>query len=476
MTIGERIAKCRKEKNLSQEYIAEQLEVSRQAVSKWETNQTEPDTGNLIKLARLFGVSVEYLASGEEKAPRIVYIEKALPVFKIIGIVLISLGGLSLILGAIMPFMLGIGIVTAAFGVLLMLLKKDGLILSGIILVIGVVLFLVQGIFFGIDTPIMCLIAAISVGLPILTYAVIKLVKKIKAEGTIKKLKDDPTLIKRIILVIVIAAIVLVAIAVPTSIAIEKRKNAFEKAKFFSSERLSEFMVEGLPAPTDIDSINLNSETILFYAESDEFHEYLESVYNYLIGRDFKHLGTRGEIIYVEGEAKQYAFLPHDKHLHYGKDKHSGFNLSGNPDAYYFVFSNSTKNEETGEIECCVIHIESVEKSKAVIEGKTFDYNTIMSVYRESLSEGYKYPTYTIEYVENVWHVDLADYILPNQPTFSLPGKEVTVRIKPQSKDIELWIDGGKQIQCTAVTDEYLEYTFTMPEHNIKLLINPKFE
>ena len=64
MTIGERIAKCRKEKNLSQEYIAELLDVSRQAVSKWETNQTEPDTGNLIQLARIFGVSVEYIANG----------------------------------------------------------------------------------------------------------------------------------------------------------------------------------------------------------------------------------------------------------------------------------------------------------------------------------------------------------------------------------------------------------------------------
>lgn len=354
MTIGERIAKCRKEKNLSQEYIAEQLEVSRQAVSKWETNQTEPDTGNLIKLARVFGVSVEYLASGEEKSPRIVYIEKTLPVFKIIGIILIALGGLSLILSTIMPFMLGIGIVTAAFGLLLMLLKKDGLILSGIILVIGVVLFLVQGVFFGIDTPIMCLIAAISVGLPILTYAVIKLVNKIKAEGTFKKLKDDPTLVKRIILVIVIAAIVLVAIAVPTSIAIEKRKNAFEKAKFFSSERLSEFMVEGLPAPTDIDSINLNSETILFDTDSDEFHEYLESVYNYLIGRNFKYLGTRGKVIYAEGEAKTYEFIPHEKGYHYGAYKHSGFNSNETPDDYYFVFSNSIKNEETGEIECCV--------------------------------------------------------------------------------------------------------------------------
>ena len=474
MTIGERIAKCRKEKNLSQEYIAELLDVSRQAVSKWETNQTEPDTSNLIELARIFGVSVEYLANGEEAPPKVVYVEKNLPIFKIIGIVLIALGGLSLILGAIMPFMLGIGIVTVAFGLLLMLLKKDGLILSGIILALGVTLFVIQGIFFGIDTPIMCLIAAISVGLPILTYAVIKLVKKIKAEGTIKKLKDNPTLIKRIIIVIVIAAIVITAIAVPASIASKKRRNAFEKAKFFSSERLSEFMVVGLPAPTDIDCINLNSETILFDTDTDEFHEYLESVYNYLIGRNFKYLGTRGKVIYAEGEAKTYEFIPHDKGYHYGAYKHSGFNSNETPDDYYFVFSNSIKNEETGEIECCVIHIKSVEESKAVIDGKTFVYDTVMSVYRESVSEGYKYPTYTIEYVENVWHVDLADYILPNQPTFSLPGKEVTVRIKPQSEDIELWIDGGKQIQRTAVTDEYWEYTFTMPEHNIKLLLHPK--
>ena len=474
MTIGERIAKCRREKNLSQEYIAELLGVSRQAVSKWETNQTEPDTGNLIGLARIFGVSVEYLANGEEEPTRVVYVEKNLPVFKIIGIVLTSLGGLSLLLGALLPYMLGIGIVTVTFGLLLLLLKKDGLILSGFILVIGVALFVIQGIWFGIDTPIMCLIAAISVGLPILTYAIIKLVKRIKEKDPIKKLKDNPTLIKRIIIVIVIAAIVITAIAVPLSIAGKKRRSAIEKAKFFSSERLSEFMVAGLPAPVDIDCINLNSETILFDTDSDEFHEYLECVYNYLIGRSFKHLGTRCEVIYAEGEAKQYAFLPHDKHFYYGPDKHSGFNLSTNPNSYYFVFSNSIKNEENGEIECCVIHIERVEKSKAVIDGKTFVYNTVMSVYRESISEGYKYPTYTIEYVENVFHVDLADYLLPNQPTFSLPGKEVTIRIKPQSENFELWIDGGKQIQRTAVTDEYWEYTFTMPEHNIKLLTLPK--
>ena len=475
MTIGERIAKCRKEKNLSQEYIAELLDVSRQAVSKWENDQTEPDTSNLIQLAKIFCVSVEYLANGEEMSPKVVYVEKIIPIYKIIGAILISLGGLSLILGAVMSYMIGIGIFAVAFGILFILLKKDGLILSGIILALGFTLFLIQGIFFGIDTPILCLIASISVGFPILTYAIIKLVKKIKAEGAIKKIKNNPALIKRIIIVTVIAAIVITAIAIPSSIAIKKRRNAFEKAKFFSSERLSEFMVEGLPAPKNIDCINLNSETILFNADTDKFNEYLESVYSYLIRKSFKQFGTRGEVIFADGESKAYEFIPHDKGL-YGEYGH--FSNNETPDDYYFVYSNSTMNEENGEIDCYVIHIKAVEASEAIIDGKKFVYNTIMSVYGESVSEGYKYPTYSIEYIKSYYSgkYNLAEMILPNQPTLSLPGKEITVRIEPQNEDIELWIDGGKQIQRTAVTDEYWEYSFIMPKQDIKLWIRPKEE
>jgi transcriptional regulator with XRE-family HTH domain len=53
MTIGERIAKCRKEKKLSQEYIAENLEVSRQAVSKLERDEGYPSIETLKDLAKL---------------------------------------------------------------------------------------------------------------------------------------------------------------------------------------------------------------------------------------------------------------------------------------------------------------------------------------------------------------------------------------------------------------------------------------
>ena len=66
MTLGERIAKCRKDRNLSQEYVAEQLGVTRQAVSKWENNISAPDTHNLIALAKFFDVTVEYISCGNK--------------------------------------------------------------------------------------------------------------------------------------------------------------------------------------------------------------------------------------------------------------------------------------------------------------------------------------------------------------------------------------------------------------------------
>ena len=67
MTIGERIAELRKDRGYSQEYVAEKLDVSRQAVSKWECDASAPDTYNLIALAELFGVSVEYIAVGKKE-------------------------------------------------------------------------------------------------------------------------------------------------------------------------------------------------------------------------------------------------------------------------------------------------------------------------------------------------------------------------------------------------------------------------
>lgn len=64
--IAQRLAVRRKQAGLSQEALAEQLGVSRQAVSKWERSESSPDTDNLIALAQLYGVSLDELLYAEE--------------------------------------------------------------------------------------------------------------------------------------------------------------------------------------------------------------------------------------------------------------------------------------------------------------------------------------------------------------------------------------------------------------------------
>lgn len=59
--LSEKIRELRRTKGLSQEELAERLNVSRQAVSKWETGAAVPTTETLIELADCFGVSLDYL-------------------------------------------------------------------------------------------------------------------------------------------------------------------------------------------------------------------------------------------------------------------------------------------------------------------------------------------------------------------------------------------------------------------------------
>ena len=61
MTFGEKLFKLRKEKGLSQEAIAEKLNTTRQAVSKWENNQGYPETEKLLMIGNIFEVSMDYL-------------------------------------------------------------------------------------------------------------------------------------------------------------------------------------------------------------------------------------------------------------------------------------------------------------------------------------------------------------------------------------------------------------------------------
>ncbi|MBR3082299.1 MAG: helix-turn-helix transcriptional regulator [Clostridiales bacterium] len=66
MTVGDRIQSLRKSKGMSQEELADQVGVSRQAVSKWESEQATPDLDKVVIMSELFEVTTDYLLKGIE--------------------------------------------------------------------------------------------------------------------------------------------------------------------------------------------------------------------------------------------------------------------------------------------------------------------------------------------------------------------------------------------------------------------------
>lgn len=152
MTLAERILELRTRQKLSQGDLAERLEVSRQSVSKWETGQSVPELDKLIKLADLFGVSVDQLVrdgdapgaatdapKGETPPaaqPQIVYVERprrGLTTAQILGVVCTAGGaGLCLISAATADdevFLIGLVVLIA--GLPLLLAKKHPFLLFG---------------------------------------------------------------------------------------------------------------------------------------------------------------------------------------------------------------------------------------------------------------------------------------------------------------------------------------------------------
>ena len=85
MTLGETIAGLRSRRGMSQGALAEELEVSRQSVSKWETDASVPELDKLVKLAKLFDVTLDELVMGEETPrrdtppPQVIIVEKERP-------------------------------------------------------------------------------------------------------------------------------------------------------------------------------------------------------------------------------------------------------------------------------------------------------------------------------------------------------------------------------------------------------------
>ena len=140
MTLAEKLLSLRTEKGMSQEDLAEQLGVSRQSVSKWETGQSVPDLDKIIKLADLFGVSVDELVREGERPqppePKVIYVEREQKPERTtahtIGVVLEVAGGILILFAlVIMPGFLLIGMGLILLGLPFLLAKKHPFLIAG---------------------------------------------------------------------------------------------------------------------------------------------------------------------------------------------------------------------------------------------------------------------------------------------------------------------------------------------------------
>lgn len=126
MALSDRILELRTGMGLSQGDLADRLEVSRQSVSKWETGQSVPDLDKIIKLADLFGVTVDELVREGERPqppqpePRIVYVERerrGLTGVQKAGVCMEIAGGVLALMG-----LAGMGLLAVLLGAALLIL------------------------------------------------------------------------------------------------------------------------------------------------------------------------------------------------------------------------------------------------------------------------------------------------------------------------------------------------------------------
>ena len=106
MSLGTNISRLRAEKRLSQGDLAEVLEVSRQSVSKWETDSSVPDLDKLIKLSQLFRVTLDELVTGAEPQLKVetppVMVSPSMPGRKIAGIILFCMAFLAFLIPTVL--------------------------------------------------------------------------------------------------------------------------------------------------------------------------------------------------------------------------------------------------------------------------------------------------------------------------------------------------------------------------------------
>lgn len=160
MTFGEKLQSLRQKAGMSQDALAERLGVSRQAISRWERDETMPEAEKVIALADLFGVTTDCLLRPEAaKAPkpdqisgqgravieRLGYLARTKGY--LLGWVLIAWGAMDLLI--VLTFLFGTGLLTKLFGGM-----------TSVVMVTGV----------GLLVPVLYALVKIAAGVLVLKY------------------------------------------------------------------------------------------------------------------------------------------------------------------------------------------------------------------------------------------------------------------------------------------------------------------
>ena len=94
MAIADKIKKLRKDNNMTQEDLAEKLNVSRQTISKWETNVVIPDADNIVSICKLFNITtdelLDYKVESVQKKRQFI-IDMGVLLFGIIGFIVFAI-------------------------------------------------------------------------------------------------------------------------------------------------------------------------------------------------------------------------------------------------------------------------------------------------------------------------------------------------------------------------------------------------
>ena len=158
MTFGEKLSRERKQKNYTQEQLADILGVSRQSISKWESDIAYPETDKLIKLGNLFNCSMDYLLKDDvenkvsenavtNEKTAYVEVKKKISTSKIVGAIILTAGLLGFFIGT--PVLVGLGIWLSLNGVLLLTIKKHTTIW---LLIINILCLVITAVFISIFT------------------------------------------------------------------------------------------------------------------------------------------------------------------------------------------------------------------------------------------------------------------------------------------------------------------------------------